>query len=125
MQSGPPRAARRRLPLSAVDLLQNINVKIALGQQLLELPSYFGDRAAIGFAQDRHHLFIGKSTLSHRLLVEEEPSFQKLSVRKSRRRSAARAEEANDRVCSTGGEDGEEINRYRFVNLIAPIVPKP
>ena len=35
-------------------------------------------------SQDRHHLLIGKSTLPHRLLVDEEPSFQKSLVRRNR-----------------------------------------
>src|SRR5438874_149649 len=44
-----------------------------------------GDRRPVRLAQDRHHLLIGESALSHGpFLYIEEPSFQKSTVRKSR-----------------------------------------
>src|SRR6185312_10667609 len=54
--------------------------------RLLADPVLLGDlghRRTVGLTQDRHHLLVGKSALSHRLfLLGEEPSFQKSADRK-------------------------------------------
>ncbi len=113
------RAAPAGSPLSTVDLLEQVDVKIALSKQLLELgvlrlqrlqalhvgwlqapevltPAVdrllanpvllgrLGHRGPVGLAQNRDHLLVGASALSHRLFVVEEPSSQKSLGRNSR-----------------------------------------
>jgi hypothetical protein len=47
------------------------------------VPDFFCFSKAIRFAQDRHYLLTRKATLPHRLLADEEPSFQKSLVRRN------------------------------------------
>jgi hypothetical protein len=75
----------------------------------LALLGRLGNRGPFGFPQDRDHLLVRESTLSHQLfLIGEEPSFRRSGVRKSRAghfgASAAHAVTLRPRHRPSGGE---------------------